>query len=338
MILNRYRARVHAAFAISVIFCLQIFGSDAAGIAAEPAAADYPNRPIRFIEAFGAGGTTDYLSRLIGQKLTERFGQQIVVDNRAGAGGNIGAEMAAKATPDGYTLFMGVVPILAAARSMYARLGYDVVKDFDGITLLVSGNYVLVVGPSLSVKSVPELVALAKSKSKQIRYSSSGVGSTLHLAMEMLKSMTGADMLHVPYKGGPPMITAIAAGEVDTGAPSLTLALPLIKAGRLTALAVTGAKRAKEFPQLPTIAESGVAGYDLTPWYAAFAPARTPKAIVKLLNVEINNILQSPGVQASFAAQGLEAAGSTPERLKQILQGEIEKWASVIKDANIKAE
>jgi tripartite-type tricarboxylate transporter receptor subunit TctC len=321
MILNRYRARVHAAFAISVIFCLQIFGSDAAGIAAEPAAADYPNRPIRFIEAFGAGGTTDYLSRLIGQKLTERFGQQIVVDNRAGAGGNIGAEMAAKATPDGYTLFMGVVPILAAARSMYARLGYDVVKDFDGITLLVSGNYVL-----------------AKSKSKQIRYSSSGVGSTLHLAMEMLKSMTGADMLHVPYKGGPPMITAIAAGEVDTGAPSLTLALPLIKAGRLTALAVTGAKRAKEFPQLPTIAESGVAGYDLTPWYAAFAPARTPKAIVKLLNVEINNILQSPGVQASFAAQGLEAAGSTPERLKQILLGEIEKWARVIKDANIKAE
>src|SRR5258706_1549706 len=335
---NCYRGRVHAVFAMGMIFCIQIAGSDAAGIAADRAAADFPNRPIRFIEAFGAGGTTDYLSRLIGQKLTERFGQQVVVDNRAGAGGNIGAELAAKATPDGYTLFMGVVPILAAARSMYARLGYDVVKDFDPITLVVSGNYVLVTGPSLPVKSVPELVALAKSKSRQIRYSSSGVGSTLHLAMEMLKSMTGADMLHVPYKGGPPTITAIAAGEVGTGAPSLTLALPLIKAGRLTALAVTGAKRAQALPQLPTIAESGVAGYDLTPWYAAFAPARTPKAIVKLLNVEINNILQAPGVQTSFAAQGLEAAGSTPERLKQILQAEIEKWAHVIKDANIKAE
>src|SRR5258706_13598455 len=177
MISDRYRARVHAALAISVIFCLQFSGSYAAGIAAEPTAADFPNRPIRFIEAFGAGGTTDYLSRLIGQKLTERFGQQVVVDNRAGAGGNIGAELAAKATPDGYTLFMGVVPILAAARSMYARLGYDPLKDFDGITLMVSGNYVLVVGPSVPAKSVCELISMAKSKPGQMRYGSSGVGS-----------------------------------------------------------------------------------------------------------------------------------------------------------------
>src|SRR5258706_10303006 len=174
---NCYRGRVHAVFAMGMIFCIQIAGSDAAGIAADRAAADFPNRPIRFIEAFGTGGTTDYLSRLIGQKLTERFGQQIVVDNRAGAGGNIGAEMAAKATPDGYTLFMGVVPILAAARSMYARLGYDPLKDFDGITLMVSGNYVLVVGPSVPAKSVCELISMAKSKPGQMRYGSSGVGS-----------------------------------------------------------------------------------------------------------------------------------------------------------------
>src|ERR1700693_3077981 len=158
---HRYRERVHAVLTI-VIFCLQIAASDAAGIAAERAAADFPNRPIRFIEAFGAGGTTDYLSRLIGQKLFERFGQQIVVDNRPGAGGNIGAEMAAKATPDGYTLFMGVVPILAAAPSMYSRLGYNPIKDFDAVTLVVAGNYVLVVGPGVPAKSVRELIALAK--------------------------------------------------------------------------------------------------------------------------------------------------------------------------------
>jgi tripartite-type tricarboxylate transporter receptor subunit TctC len=336
MTCHRYRARGHATLAAGLIFCFGFAGSDAAEISAKRAATDFPSKPIRFIEAFGAGGTTDYLSRLIGQKLTERFGQQIVVDNRVGAGGNIGAEMSAKATPDGYTLFMGVVPILAAARSMYKHLNYDVVKDFDGVIMMVSGNYVLVAGPSLPVKSVAELVAAAKSR--QLRYSSSGVGSTLHLAMEMLKSMTGANMLHVPYKGGPPMITAIAAGEVDTGAPSLTLAQPLIRAGRLTALAVTGAQRAKEFPQIPTVAESGIAGYDLTPWYAAFAPAGTPRSIVRLLNAAINDILQLPGIQTSLGNQGLEAAGGPPERVKQVLQAEIAKWTKVIKDANIKAE
>jgi tripartite-type tricarboxylate transporter receptor subunit TctC len=330
--------RTIALILIGAMSCIDTSVCEAADAAAKRSAGDYPIRPIRFIEAFGAGGTTDYLSRSLGQKLTERFGQQVVVDNRPGAGGNIGAEMATKATPDGYTLFMGVVPILAAAGSMYPRLGYDAVRDFDGIALMVSGNYVLVVNPSLPVKSVGELVALAKSKSKQIRYSSSGVGSTLHLAMEMLKSMSGADMLHVPYKGGPPMITAIAAGEVDAGAPSLTLSLPLIKAGRVTPLAVTGAKRAREFPQLPTIAEAGVAGYDLTPWYAAFAPHGTPAPIVKLLNAEINAYLQLPDVQAAFAAQGLEPAGGTPERLNQLLRAEIKKWSQVIKDANIKAE
>lgn len=310
-----------------------------AQFAGSVAAADvYPNRSIRFIEAFGAGGTTDVLARMAGQKLAERLGQQFVVDNRPGAGGNIGAEMAAKAAPDGYTLFMGVVPILAAAQSMYGRLGYDVLKDFSEITLMVSGNYVLVVGPAVPAKSVRELITLARSKPGQMRYGSAGVGSTLHLAMEMLKSMSGVDMVHIPYKGGPPMATAIAAGEVDAGTPSLTLGLPLIRAGKLIPLAVTSAQRAREFPQLPTIAEAGVPGYDLTPWYAAFAPAGTPRAIVNLLNAELNQMLRLPEIQTSFAAQGLEASGSTPQHLRQIMQSEIGKWGKVIRDANIKAE
>ena len=332
------RLRAATAVAAGWLALIQSPVSGAAAPAEEREASSYPYRPIRFIEAFGAGGTTDYLARVVGQKLTERFGQQIVVDNRPGAGGNIGAEMAAKAAPDGYTLFMGVVPILAAARSMYARLGYDPVKDFDGITGLVAGNYVLVVGSSVPVKSVQDLIRLARSKPGQLRYGSSGVGSTLHLAMEMLKSMASLDLLHVPYKGGPPMVAAIAAGEVEVGTPSLTLGLPLIKAGRLHPIAVTGAKRAREFPQLPTIAESGVPGYDLTPWYASFAPAGTPRAVVALLSAEINRIIQLPELQAGFAAQGLEASGSTPERLKQILQAETEKWGQVIRSANIKAE
>ncbi|HEX6008004.1 MAG TPA: tripartite tricarboxylate transporter substrate binding protein [Burkholderiales bacterium] len=309
-----------------------------AASAAGNAAADYPRRPIRFIEAFGSGGTTDVLSRVLGQKLTERLGQQVIVDNRPGAGGNIGAQLAAKALPDGYTLFMGVVPILAAAGSMYGKLGYDVLKDFTDIGLVVSGNYVLVVGSTVPAKSVQEFIALARTRGAALRYSSSGVGSTLHLSMAMLNSMAGLKMLHVPYKGGPPMITAVAAGEVDAGAPSITLALPLIKAGRLTPLGVTGAKRAREFPNLPTIAESGVPGYELTPWYAAYAPASTPKAVVNLLNSELNAILQLPDIKSGFVAQGLEAAGGTPERARQVLEVEVAKWSKVIREAGIKAE
>ncbi|HKA44476.1 MAG TPA: tripartite tricarboxylate transporter substrate binding protein [Burkholderiales bacterium] len=328
--------RLGSAAVIGLACFAQTLETAAAGPAPEPAAGDFPSRPIRFVEAFGAGGTTDYLSRVVGQKLTARFGQQVVVDNRPGAGGNIGAEMAAKATPDGYTLFMGVVPILAAAGSLYGRLGYDVLKDFSDIALVVSGNYVLVAGPSLQARSVQELVALAKSK--PLRYGSAGIGSTLHLAMAMLNSMAGLNMLHVPYKGGPPMVTALAAGEVDAGAPSLTLALPLIKAGRLTPLAVTSAQRAREFPNLPTIAEAGVPGYDLTPWYAAYAPAGTPAAIVKLLNAEINAILRMPDIQTGFAVQGLEAVGGTPEQARQTMRVEVKKWAKVIKEAGIKAE
>jgi len=331
--------RMTAHFNVLSAVLMWAFGALAHG--ASPAgsgAGDYPRRPIRFVEAFGAGGTTDVLSRVIGQKLTERLGQPVIVDNRPGAGGNIGAELAAKAFPDGYTLFMGVVPILAAAGGMYGKLNYDVLKDFTDLGLVVSGNYVLVVGPTVPAKSVQEFIGIARARGAALRYGSSGVGSTLHLAMAMLNSMAGLKMLHVPYKGGPPMITAVAAGEVDTGAPSITLALPLIKAGRLTPLGVTGAKRAREFPGLPTIAESGVPGYELTPWYAAYAPAGTPRAVVRLLNSELNAILQLPDIQSSFAAQGLEAAGGTPERAREVLQTEIAKWAKVIREAGIKAE
>jgi tripartite-type tricarboxylate transporter receptor subunit TctC len=301
-------------------------------------AAGYPNKPIRFIDGFPAGGGTDYLARVIGQKLTNRFGQLVIVDNRPGAAGNVGAEIAAKGTPDGYTLMMGLTSTLAPSPSLYPRLPYNVMRDFEFVTLVASGTYVLLVHPSVPAKSVSELVALAKSKPGQIRYGSSGVAGPLHLAAELLKTRTGADMLHVPYKGAAPVVAAVTAGEVQVGFASLAAALPLIKAGRLTALAVTSAKRAQAFPELPTIAESGFPGFDITPRYGVLAPASTPSAIVKLLNSEIGKILQQPDIQTMFASQGLEATGSTPEQFRNIMQAEIAQWAKVIRDANIKAD
>lgn len=331
-------ARLCAAITIGVMAFLPIARSEAATPLTQRMAGDYPDKPIRIIDPFAAGGSTDYMARLIGQKITERFGQPVIVDNRPGAAGNLAAELVAKATPDGYTLLMAVVSALAPSVSLYPGLGYDVMKDFAYVTLLAGGSYVLVVTPSVPARSVAELVVLAKSRPGQISYGSSGVGGPLHLAGELLKSRAGVDMLHVPYKGAAPIMAAVAAGEVHVGFASVAGALPLIKAGRVTALAVTSAKRAKPFPELPTIAESGFPGFDVTPWYGVLAPGATPAAIVTALNLEIGRILQLPDVQAKFAAQGLEVTASTPERFKQIIQTEIEQSAKVIKDAGIKPE
>ena len=331
--------RLCAAIAGCVIGLSRITGSEAAVQPTGPAAGNYPNKPIRMIDAFGAGGGTDYIARLIGQKLAERFNQSVIVDNRGGAGGNIGAEIAAKATPDGYNLFMGVVPALAPSVSLYSRLPYNVMKDFAFITLVASGTYVVFVHPSLPVKSVAELVALARSSPGKLAYGSTGVGGPAHLVGELLKSRAGVDILHVAYKGGsPPIFTAIANGEVQISYLNIASVLPLIRAGRVKALAVTAAKRARSASDIPTVAESGLPGFDVTPHYGVLTPIATPGAIVKLLNVEIGKILQLPDIQTTFTAQGLEAGGSTPEEFRQIMQAEIEKWAKVIKDAGIKGD
>ena len=339
-IVTRLAARVCAALTIVVIAIFPIARSEAADSLAPriAKAENYPHKPIRVIDPFAAGGATDLMGRLIGQKLTERFGQPVIVDNRTGAGGNVGAEMAAKATPDGYTLFMGVVLALAPGASLYPQLGYDAMKDFAYVTLMAGGSYVLAMTPSTPVKSMAELVVLAKSQPGKIRYGSSGVGGPAHLAGELLKSRAGVDILHVPYKGAAPILAAVVGGEVQLGFSSLAGALPMIKAGRVTPLAVTSAQRAKALPDVPTIAESGFPGYDLTPWYGLLAPAATPSAIVKPLSVEIGKLLQSPDVQAAFGTMGLDATASTPERFRQIMQEAITTAAKIIKDVGIKIE
>ena len=314
-----------------------VLSASNAAVTATPEA-EYPNRPIRVIDAFAAGGGTDIMARLIGQRLTERLKQPIVVDNRPGAGGNVGAEIAAKASPDGYTLFLAAVPAVAPSATLYPRLPYNAIKDFEYITLVASGTYVLFVQPSLPVKSVADLISLAKSSPGKLSYGSTGVGGPAHLAGELFKARAGVDILHVAYKGTPPILGAVSSGEVHLGYLTLAGVLPSWKAGRINALAVTSAKRVKGAPDLPTIAESGLPGYDVTPWYGMLAPAGTSAAILMLLNTEITRIIQAPDIQEKLAVQGLEAMASTPQQFRQIMQSEIEKWARIIQQAGIKPQ
>ena len=273
---------------------------------------NYPHKSIRVIDPFPAAGAGDIIARVVGSKFAERNGQAFVVDNRPGAGGNVAAELAAKATPDGYTLFDVIVYSLAPSVSLY-KSGVDPMKDFAYITLLAGGSFVIVAYPSFSAKTIPELVALGKSQPGKIGYGSSGVGGPVHIAGELFNSRAGIKLLHVPYKGAAPIMTAVASGEVQIGIPSVAGALPLIKAGRVVPIAVLGAQRTKTLPNVPTIAESGYPGYDFTPWYGIAAPAGTPNSIVRALNVELGKIVQLPEVQSALAAQGLDAASSTPE-------------------------
>lgn len=318
---------------------LSCFAVAACLLAALPAirAADYPTRPLTLVVAFTPGGASDVLSRILARKLEQILGQPIVIDNRPGAGGNVAAELAAKATPDGYTLFDVIVYSLAPSVSLY-KSGVDPMKDFAYITLLAGGSFVIVAYPAFPAKTIPELVALAKSQPGKIGYASSGVGGPVHMAGELFKSRARINLLHVPYKGAAPIMTAVASGEVQVGIPSVAGALPLIKAGRVVSIAVLGAQRTKTLPNVPTIAESGYPGYDFTPWYGIAAPAGTPNAIVRGLNVELGKIVQLPEVQAALAAQGLDAASSTPERLRDIVREAIATCAKIIKDVGIKIE
>ena len=336
--LRKFASRLPGMAAAGVAFCCTVMVAETTLPSALAAEAGYPTRPLRIIDPFPPGGATDYLDRIIAQKLNERFGQPVIVDNRPGAGGNLSAEIAARATPDGYTLHMNLPGGMASGRILFPQLAYNIRKDFAYITLVAAGTYVLVAHPTLRVKSVSELVALAKSKPGQLSYGSPGIASPPHLAFELLKIRTGMNILHVPYKGAGPLIVGLTGGEVQLGFVSPAGASSLVKAGKLTALAVSSAKRAKSLPDIPTVAETGYPDFDVTPWYGYMVPAATPKSIVKLLNVEIGKILGMPDVQAAFATQGLEATPSTPERMRQIMLEEEARWAKVIKEANIKAE
>ena len=305
-----------------------------AATSAQPA---YPTRPVRFIVPSAAGGGTDIIARAISLKLAESLGQQFVVDNRPGAGQMIGIELAAKAPPDGHTILMAA-STLAINPVMYKKVSYDPLRDFAPVTQAASLPNVLVVHPSLPVNSVAELIAYAKQRPGQLNFASAGIGTSPQMSIELLKSMAGIDMVHIPYKGTAPGVVDLLAGQVLVMAPNLLTALPHIKSGRLRALAVTSAKRTQALPEVPTVAESGLADYDSTQWYGVLAPAGTPREIVTRLHDEIVRALRDAEVGKRLAADGADAVGSSPEEFAAFIKSESEKWAKVAAAAGIKAE
>jgi tripartite-type tricarboxylate transporter receptor subunit TctC len=318
------------------LICIAILAHVNVAVWAASGNADpYPNRQIRIIDGFAAGGNTDYMARVIGAKLAERLGQPVVVENHPGAAGNIGAEMVARANPDGYTLFIGNSLNMSASRSLYPQLGYDFLKDFVYVSRVATAAQVLVVPATLPANTLSEFVDLARSKPKAMSYGSSGVASPGHLFMEVLQSRTGMELVHVPYKGGPPTIPALVRGEVQISALSAAAGLPMIEAKKLKVLAVTGATRMVALPAVPTVAESGFPGFDLVYTLGIIAPAGTPAAIVELLNAEIRSIVQMDDVKAKFATQGLEAVGSTPDEFRAVVEADYALWSRVIKESRI---
>ena len=301
------------------------------------AADGYPSRPIRMIVAYPPGGGTDQVGRVMADQLSQTLGQNVVVDNRGGATGNIGTELAARAVPDGYTLLMGNVAPNAVNVSLFKKLGFDPVRDFAPVSLVAVTPNILVTNPSISVKTVKELIAYAKAKPGALNFPSAGVGSSSHLAGEMLKSMTGISMVHIPFKGGGPALVAVIAGEVQIMFATMPAAMPHVKSGKVKPVAVTTAKRSQAMPDLPTIAESGVKGYEASTWYGLLAPARTPQAIVTRLHGDTVKILAGPTRQR-LEVQGFEPEGGTPAEFTAYIKSEIIKWAKVIKDAGIPAE
>jgi len=301
------------------------------------AAQQYPSKPIRLVVPFPPGGPTDVVSRLLAPKLAELLGQQIVVENRGGSGGMIGTEQVAKAVPDGYTIIMGTIGGLAVAKSLNPRLGYDTLRDLAPITQSVSVTSILIVHPSVPAKNVRELLAIAKSSPGKLNYASSGNGTVTHLAGELLKLRGKVSIVHVPYKGGAPALTAIMSGEVDMSYENSLIITPYIRSGRVRALAVTGATRSKLLPDLPTIAET-LPGYNASGWYGLLAPAASPKPIIARLHVEAAKALHSPDIVAKLASQGAEPVGNTPEEFTAFIRSEISKWANLVTAAKMRTD
>lgn len=300
-------------------------------------AQSYPSKAVRMIVPFPPGGGTDYTARLIGQKLSELWGQPVVVENRPGASTIIGSELVAKAPPDGYTLIMGSVNHTINP-SLIAKLPYDTIRDFAPITVCVTSSYVLVVHPSLPVKSVKELIALARARPGEINYSSSGSSGPQHLAGELFKMMSKADITHVPYKGGGPAATALVGGHVQLQFSTPVSALPHLKSGKLRALAVTSLERSEAFPQLPTISEAALPGYEAVTWWGLLAPGRTPREIVNKVHGDVVKVLQTADTREKLARQGVSPAGTSPEQFTAMIQRDIEKLGKVVKAANVKLD
>ncbi len=309
----------------------------AVGQSVTAGAQNYPSKPIRLVVTFAPGGTTDIQARMLVEKLPARLGQQILIDNRGGAGGNIGMEIVARAPADGYTLVITVIGTWAVNPHLY-KLPYDVVNDFAPVIHVATTPGVLVIHPSVPVKTVKELVALARKRPGELAYGTAGLGSFTHISAELFSVMTGARMTHVPYKGSGPATADLVGGHIQLSFSSAVPAMPQIQSGRLRALATTGAKRLTVLPDLPTIAEAGVAGYESSTWTAMAAPARTPHAIVERLNREVNAVLQLPDIQERSAAMGSVITGGTPEWFHDYLKAELAKYGKLVKQAGIKTE
>jgi tripartite-type tricarboxylate transporter receptor subunit TctC len=302
---------------------------------ASVAAQAYPTKPIRVIAPFPPGGTSDTIARILGQKLTEAWKQQAIVENRAGVAGSLGSAVAAKAPPDGYTLLVGNVGPVAINHNAYKNVGYDPLKDFTPITLSVTAPQIVVVHPSVPAKTFKEFTALVKKNKGKINYGSSGPGSISHLAGELYKQMTATDMLHVPFKGSALITTALLSGEIDVVFSDMAVVLPHVQSGKLRALAVTGPKPTPLVPDLPTVAASGVPGFVLTSWWGVLGPAGMPQPIVTRLNTELVRILKTEDVKKRFAVLGVDAANSTPEEFASLIRSEITKYAKLLKDVGI---
>jgi tripartite-type tricarboxylate transporter receptor subunit TctC len=312
----------------------------AAGVAlaalSAAAFAQYPEKPVKIIVPFSAGGFTDSLARIVGQELGKKWGQAVIVENRVGAGGNIGAEVAAKSAPDGYTFFLATNTTHGINPTLYRTMAFDAVKDFDPVVLMVTTPNVLIVSPSVPVSSVKELIASAKAEPRKYNYASTGIGSSVHLQAEQFKSAVGIQMTHVPYKGSSQALTDLLAGSVQVMFDNFLFQLPQIKAGKVKPLAITSQHRSPLIPDVPTMTEIGVSGFEYGPWFALVAPAKTPPAIIAKVNADVNAVLQMKEVQDKL--QGAEILGGSPQQLGLFTNQEISKWGKVIRDLDLKAD
>ena len=301
-------------------------------------AQSFPTKPIRFVVPFAPGGSTDTLARTLGSKVSESLGQQVVIDNRTGANGNIGMEIVAKAPPDGHTIVLGYIANVAIGPSLYDKLPFDPVRDFDAITLLATSPNVLVAHPSVPAASLKELIALAKAKPGGLNYASASVASVGHLTGELLNNLAGVKMVHVAYKGSGQAVTDLLGGHIQLMFSGFSSTLPHIKSGKLRAIAQTGAKRSSALPDVPTIAESGFPGFEATAWYGVMAPAKTPRPIVNRLNAEFVKALKLSDVRDRLSGLGFEIAGDSPEHFSRYIKSEITKWAKVVKASGARPE
>jgi tripartite-type tricarboxylate transporter receptor subunit TctC len=295
------------------------------------ATAAYPDKPVRLVAPFVPGGPTDIVARVVAQRLSQAFGQTVVVDNRGGAGGAIGCEIVARSVPDGYTIMIGSSGNLAVAPALFAKLPYDPVKDFQAITQTTAGPQIIALHPAVPAKSIPELLALARAKPGGLNYASGGAGTTTQLGMELLKSMANVDIVHVPYKGTGQALSDLMSGQVQIMLASLLPAMPHVKSGRLRGIAVTTAARSALLPEMPTVAEGGLPGFETTSWHGMVVPAKTPQAISTRIHTEMVKLLNLPDVKALFLAQGMETVANPPAQFAAYIATETEKWTRVVR-------